>query len=134
MTKKEKFRQNIDAENGINFNKNINLNGYCFYKGDSFIAFNFEEISGVTVCKINYVYLVNKNDLIKLLSFCINFWAGNACKFIFFMEHARPANYCEKYLSTLGFTVDKLKKPNAFKHPFKSTNGFAEDEVIEYYL
>ena len=132
--KKVEMQKCINDEHGSNYSKNIDLNGYIFYRGKSFISFKLQNIKNINVCCITYIYLVNKKDLIKLLSFCINFWAGNNCKYIYMLEHAREANYCEEYLESLGFKIVKEKRPNCFKHKFKSSNGFKEDEIIEYYL
>jgi len=132
--KKFEMQKLINDENGINFHRNIDLGGYCFYKGKSFISFKIEMINGVNVCIIKYIYLTNKNDLVKLLSFCINFWAGHTVKFIYFLEHARTPNYCKKYLTSLGFTLVEEERPGVFKHEYKSTNGSKEDEIREYYL
>ena len=132
--KKVELQKLIDNENGINFHRNIDLSGYIFYKGKSFIAFKILNINDIQVCKISYIYLVNKNDLVKLLSFCINFWAGNNVELLYFLEHNRIANYCKKYLSSLGFNVVEENRPGVWKKQYTSTNGFAEDDIREYYL
>ena len=132
--KKMEMKTLIDAENGVNFSRNIDLNGWIFYKGKSFISFKLVEINGVTVANIKYIYLLNKNDLIKLLSFCIDFWAGNNVKMIYFLEHAREANYCKKYLSAIGFSILEEERENIWKYHYKSTNGYKENDIREYYL
>ena len=134
VSKKFELQKLINDENGINFHKNIDLSGYTFYKGKSFISFKLVEVNNVQTAVIKYIYLINKNDLIKLLSFCINFWAGNNVKFIYFLEHAREANYCQKYLKTIGFTLIEEERSNAWKHEYKSTNGYKENEIREYFL
>lgn len=132
--KRIEIRKLIDLENGPGFHRNVDLSGYIFYKGKSFIAFKLVDINGVSTCKISYIYLVNKNDLVKLLSFCINFWAGNNVKFIYLLEHCREANYCKKYLSTIGFNVIEENRKGVYKKSYVSTNGFDEDDIREYYL
>lgn len=132
--KKIELQKLINEENGINFHKNIDLSGWTFYKGKSFISFKIINVNGVNVCKISYIYLTNKNDLVKLLSYCINFWAGNTVKYLYFLEHSRDANYCKKYFSALGFTITEENRPNAFRHEYKSTNGYDENDIREYYL
>lgn len=132
--KKKEMQKLIDAENGINYHRNVDLSGYTFYKGKSFISFKLVEVNNTTVCLIKYIYLINKNDLIKLLSFCINFWAGNQVKFIYLMEHKRKPTYVKNYFSILGFKLNEQNKPNAFKYHFESTNGFDENDILEAYL
>ena len=133
-TKKMELQKLINDENGVNFHRNIDLSGFCFYKGKSFISFKLVDINGVQTAVIKYIYLVNKNDLVKLLSFCINFWAGNNVKFLYFLEHAREANYCLKYLKTIGFTVVEEERKDVWKYDYKSTNGYKENEIREYFL
>ena len=132
--KKVELQKLIDGENGTNFHRNIDLSGWNFYKGKSFISFKIVNINGINVVKVNYIYLTSKNDLIKLLSYCINFWAGNNCKMIYFLEHCREANYCKKYLQTIGFSIVEENRKGVYKYPYKSTNGFKEEDIREYYL
>lgn len=132
--KKKEMQRLINDENGINYHRNVDLSGYTFYKGKSFISFKLVEVNGTNVCLIKYIYLTSKNDLIKLLSFCINFWAGNRVKFIYLLEHMRKANYVKNYFSTLGFTIIEKNKPGAFKYHYTSTNGYDENDILEAYL
>jgi hypothetical protein len=83
---------------------------------------------------IDNIYVTSKTDLIKLLSFCINFFSGNNCKYIYLKEHRRQANYVQKYLSVLGFEVKTGTKKTPWKYDWVSTNGFAEDEILEAYI
>ena len=125
----------INEENGINFHKNIDLSGYTFYRGvDNFISFKLIEVNNIQVAKINYIYVTSKKNLIKLLSLCINFWSGNAVKYIYFVEHLRSANYCQKYLKTLGFNILEEERDNFWEYEYKSTNGYKENEIREYHL
>lgn len=133
MDKRLELRKRINDENGINFHRNVNLSGYIIYRRDSFIAFHFKTINGITGVVIDYIAVVNKTDLIKLLSFCINFWAGSNTKFIYLREHVRASNIVEKYFKTLGFDI--MKSDNAtWKHTWTSTNGYSEGEIIEAFL
>ena len=132
--KKIEMQRLINDENGINFHRNIDLSGYCFYKGSSFISFKIENINDTNVAIIKYIYLTSKKDLIKLLSFCINFWAGQKIKFLYFLEHARDANYCKKYFSSIGFQMIEENRPGSFKYEYKSTNGYDANDIREYYL
>ena len=133
-SKKLEMQRLIDNENGINFHRNIDLSGYCFYRGKSFISFKIENINNTNVAVIKYIYLTSKKDLIKLLSFCINFWAGSTVKFLYFLEHSRDANYCKKYFSTIGFQILEENRPGVFKKEYQSTNGYDKDDIREYYL
>ena len=124
----------IDGENGKNFNKNIDLSGWTFYRDASFISFKLVEISHVQTAVVQYIYITNKNDLVKLLAQVIKFFQGNDVKYIYFLEHAREANYCKKYLSLLGFKIVEEERPGVWKYNFKSTNGYKENEIREYYI
>lgn len=131
--KRLELQTRINDENGINYHRNINLSGYIMYRRDSFIAFRFKEVNGICGVVIDYVAVTNKTDLIKLLSFCINFWAGHAAKFIYLKEHARQSNIVEKYFKTLGFDI--MKSDDAvWKHKWTSTNGYSESEIVEAFL
>lgn len=132
--KKLELKNLIDMENGKGFHRNVDLSGYVFYRGKSFISFKFVTVEGVQVCKISYIYLTNKKDLVKLLSFCINFWAGNNVKFLYFLEHCREANYCKKYLSSIGFNVIEEERKDVWKYPYISSNGYKENDIKEYFL
>lgn len=132
--KKAELQKLINNEHGINFHRNIRLSGFTVYKKDSFISFHFVTVNGINIVVIDYIYVTGKRDLIKLLSFCINFWSGNAVKFIYYKEHKRQANYVKKYFSTLGFTVIEQNKPGTWKKEWTSTNGFHEDDILEAYL
>jgi len=133
-SKKAEIRKLIDDENGVNFHRNIDLSGYVFFKGKDFISFKIVDVNGTNVVAIKYIYLTNKHNLIKLLSFCIDFWAGNNCKAIYFLEHARAANYCKKYFKTIGFEVIEEERTNIWKYEYTSNNGYKENEIREYFL
>lgn len=136
--KKHEIQQYINDENGIDFAKNIPLDGYVFYKGDSFIAFNIVEVKlkkkTINTAIIQYIYVTSKNSLVKLLSFTVNFFAGNNVKFIYLKEHKRQSNIVKKYFSTLGFTIKEYNAPGTWQYPWTSTNGFDEDDILEAYL
>lgn len=134
MDKKDELRKLIDDENGPKFSRNIDLDGWIFYRRDSFISFKIVNVNNINTVVIQYIYIVNKNDLIKLLSQCINFWTSNDAKFIYFLEHARDANYCKKYLSLLDFNIVEENRPGVWKHDYKSTNGYGRDDIREYYI
>lgn len=131
--KKVELKKLIDDENGPDFSQNIDLNGWIFYRKSSFISFKIADVSGVQTVVIQYIYLTNKKDLVKLLSQCINFWTSQDVKFVYFLEHMREANYCEKYLSLLGFNIITENRPGVWKYKYKSTNGFDEDDIREYF-
>ena len=132
--KKLEIKKLMDGENGPGFERNIDLSGYTFYRGGSFITFKLVEVNNIQTVVIKYIYIVNKKDLLKLISFCINFWAGNNVKYIYFLEHARKENYCKEYLKELGFNFLEEERKNVWKHDFKSTNGYKMNEIREYYL
>lgn len=133
--KKFELQKLINEEHGINFHKNINLSGYVVYRKESFIVFHFVEVNGINTVVIDYIYITGKTDLLKLLSFCINFWSGNTCKFIYYKEHKRQANYVKKYFSTLGFEImESEADDDTWKYEWTSTNGFKENEILEAYV
>lgn len=129
--KKAEMQKLIDAENGIDYCKNINLNGYAVYKDKSFISFRILTIIDKPVVVIEYLYIVNKRDFMQLLSWCVDFWQGNDVKYIYHKEHKRPANII-KSLTSLGFNLSEAVC-DKWKHDWKSTNGFPESEIIEAY-
>lgn len=131
---KKALERQINSEHGINYHRNINLSGFTVYRQSSFISFHFVEVNGINTVVIDYVYVTNKTAFIKLFSWCINFFAGNNVKFIYLKEHKRQSNVVKKYLSTAGFTIVESKKPGVWKHPWTSTNGFSEDEILEAYI
>ena len=53
--KKMELKNLIDMENGKDFHRNIDLSGYVFYRGKSFISFKFVTVNDVQVCKISYI-------------------------------------------------------------------------------
>ena len=132
--KKLEMKKQIDDENGINFSRNIDLSGFTIYKGDNFISFKMIEIDGVQTVVIKYIYVTSKQNLVKLLAFCINMWSGNAVKFIYLLEHRRIQNYTKKYLEAIGFTVIEENRPGVWKYDFESTNGFDENDILEAYV
>lgn len=131
---KRELQRLINDENGINYHKNVNLNGYTVYRQSSFISFHFVEINNIQTVIIDYIYVTNKNSFIKLFSWCINFFAGNNVKFIYLKEHKRASNVVKKYLSEAGFTVAEGKNTKPWKYVWTSTNGFAEDEILEAFI
>lgn len=132
-SKKLEIRKLIDSEHGKGFHKNINLSGYTLYRKESFLTFRFVEIKGKMIAIIEYIYITNKNDLIKLLSFAINFFVGKDVRYIYCKEHRRESNYVEKYLPLLEFTVNEYKNKK-WKHKWKSSTRFKEEDTIEVYL
>ena len=130
--KKIELQKVINSENGINYHRNINLSGYTIYRDKSFISFRLMKKKQKQICVIDYMFITSKKDLIQLLSWCINFWSGNAVKYIYYKEHHRKANVIEKALPTLGFHVCNSSYNN-WKHDWKSTNGYEESDIIEAY-
>lgn len=134
MSKKLELQALIDEENGLGFHKNIDLSGYTFYKGSSFISFKFYDYNGINICKVCYIYITSQKDFIKLLSFAVDFWAGNNVKFIYFLEHVREANYCKKFLKTIGFTLNEIEDKKIFKHIYVPKIKKDMYRAIEYYI
>lgn len=132
MVQKFELQQKINEENGIEYHKNINLNGYTVYRGESFISFRLVDIKNKKVVIIDYIYITSKTNLIQLLSWCVNFWSGNAVKYVYYKEHKRMSNIVSKCFPQLGFTI-KESTYNNWKHPWVSTNGFDETDIIEAY-
>jgi len=127
------MQQMIDNEHGSDYCKNINLHGYVLHNRDSFIAFHFVYVNNTTTVHIDYIYITNKKSLISLLAFCMNFWIGNNVKFIYYNAHCRPSDYDKKYLAALGFHVSGYTRTSSWRQPWKSRNGYAEDEMLEAY-
>lgn len=130
--KKIELQKIINSENGINYHRNVNLSGYTAYRDKSFISFRLMTVKNKQICVIDYMFITSKKDLIQLLSWCINFWSGNAVKYIYYKEHHRNANIIQKALPALGFQVCNSTYTN-WKHEWKSTNGFDESDIIEAY-
>lgn len=124
-----KLQRLISDEHGTNFHRNIPLDGFTVTLNDSFISFSFKEINNITVVIISYIYVTCKNDFINLLGYCIKMWAGYGAKMIYYKEHRRKSNV-SKFLKYLDFTVVNTKKAN-WRHKWKSTNGFSENDCIE---
>jgi hypothetical protein len=127
--KKVDLQKHINAENGINYHKNVNLKGYIPYRGESFIAFRLMEVNNNTIVVVDYIYMTDKESLVQLMSWCVNFWTGNAVKYVYYKEHRRKATVV-KMLKSLGFTVKDIDY-HGWKHDWTSTNGYSEEDVIE---
>lgn len=127
--KKLEMQQLINEENGTNYHRNINLSGYTVYRDKSFISFRIMNIKNKPIVVIDYMYITNKKDMIQILSWCINFWSGNAVRYIYYKEHKRKSNIV-KSLKSLGFNIAETTY-NKWKYDWKSTNGFSENEIIE---
>lgn len=134
--KKSTMQKIIDMENGIGYHKNVDLSGYTVYRGDSFITFRFLTIgeNNRVVVYVDYIYVTNKTNLIKLLGWCMNFWAGNDVKSIYYSSHKRKANYVEKSFPSLDFKVTERDKSNKWKYIWKSTNGYKENKIVEAFI
>lgn len=130
--KKLELQEKINVENGINYHRNVSLSGWTFCYGESFITFNLITLNNIEAVKIDYIYVTGAKDLQKLLAQCINFWAGNNVKFIYYKAHRRKSNVAEKTLVHLGMEV-KNKKFHNWKYDWTSTNGYREEDVIEAY-
>ncbi len=127
--KKVELQKLINDENGTNYHRNVKLNGYVIYRGDSFIAFRLMDVNNMPCVVVDYIYITSKNDFIQLMSWCINFWSGNAVKYVYYKEHRRKSTV-SKMLTSLGFQVKSIKY-HGWKHQWTSTNGYAEEDVIE---
>lgn len=132
-SKKIEMVKLIDNEHGKGYSKNVNLDGYTIYRNSSFITFRVVTVNGHNVAVIEYVYVTNKNDLIKLLSFAVNFFVGKDVAYIYYKQHKRPANYVEKYFPLLDFEVQDFINKH-WKYMWKSNNKYREEETIEVYL
>ena len=112
------LQKKIDKEHGINYHRNVDLaNSYTVYRNSSFISFKFVEINGINTVEISYIYITDKTSLVKLITWCINFWSGNAVKYIYYKEHVKKSNVVE----------------NGWKHEWTSTNGYKESNILEMY-
>lgn len=128
---KVKLQRLINDENGTDYHKNIPLDGFTITLGDAFISFGFREINGFTISVVHYIYVTKKEELMSLLSYCINMWAGYGVKMIYYREHRRKSNIVKTF-SHLGFDVHNTKVHN-WPHNWVSTNGYAESDCIEAY-
>lgn len=128
---KARMQRLISDENGVNYHRNVPLDGFTITLGDSFISFSFKEINGVTVAVVTYIYVTGKMEFIHLLSYCIKMWSGYGVKMIYYKEHCRKSNVT-KFLKYLDFDVKSTNNVK-WKYPWKSTNGFSENECIEAY-
>lgn len=126
------LRQQIDAEHGNNYSRNIKLSGYIVKYGDTYIAFDYNTIKGKEVVVISYINATSANALINVLYTCIKMWETRDVKFTYTFEHRRKANYVSKYLKPLGFEENHYKKTN-WKYDWVSDNGYDESDVIELY-
>ena len=127
------LQKKIDKEHGINYHRNVDLaNSYTVYRNSSFISFKFVEINGINTVEISYIYITDKTSLVKLITWCINFWSGNAVKYIYYKEHVKKSNVVEKFLKPLGFKVE-YRDYNGWKHELTSTNGYKESNILEMY-
>lgn len=133
MTKYDKtqLQSIINSENGIDYHKNVPLDGFIIFYGQSFVSFSFREVGQKTVAFVSYMYLLNYEDAIKLLGYCISVWQGYCVKAVYFMEHRRKSNIIKK-LGPLGFEIHDITKEN-WKYNWVSTNGFVESDCIEAY-
>lgn len=129
--KKIDMQKLIDGEHGINFCKNVNLNGYTVYSDASFISFRFLQVNNKNIVYIDYIYVTNKKKLLDLFAWCINFWSGMNAEVIYLSEHMRKANYIQKYLPLLGFNIIESERKKPWKYEWTSTNGFSENQMLE---
>ena len=128
---KHELRRLINNEHGIDYCYNVDLGGYIFYLGDSFLAFEFCNVNGFTVVRINYIFITSKTALLKLFGQAIEFWKGYGVNYIYYQTHKRKANVAEKFLENLGLKVIENNNFNDWKHEWTSTNGFPEKEILE---
>ena len=101
---KTRMRELIDAENGAGFSNNVNLDGYNFFKNNTFISFKISKINGIPLVNIKYIYSESKKDLINVLAYCCNYWYGSKVKFVYYKEKDKKP-YAIKLLRSMGFTV-----------------------------
>lgn len=115
---KNSMRSMIDEENGIGFNRNVNLNGYVFKFKGSWICFELQNIEGsedIKVCNIKYIHFKNNKDLKNIIANCANFWMGNKVQFIYYKEKDKK-NSALTFLQSLGFRVEP--KTQVWKYNF----------------
>ena len=121
----------INSEHGINYHRNVNLSGWVFEKGDSFISFRIMDVNDISICVIEYIFITNPDDLLQLFARCIDFWRGNNVRYIYYRAHRCNQNVAETILPTLGFNVTNIKNFKKWKYKWTSTNGFSEKDIIE---
>lgn len=116
---KSRMKELIDLEQGENFSDNIPLDGYTFFKNDSFIVFKISRIEdGITVANVRYIYSDSKEDLVSVIAYACNFWMGSNIKFIYYKEK-KKAPYVTKTLGKLGFRVLEGRISGDWQHDFK---------------
>lgn len=131
FSKKAHMCKIIDSENGEGFHKNVDLSGYTFYKDESFISFKIMSVEGVKIVYIKYIYATSREALVSLMAYCVNFWAGNQIKFIYYLEHKRKSAYSMKFLSKLGFKIVEEKRPGIWKHDYLPLEPNNKEVVFE---
>ena len=130
--RKLELQRLISGEHGINYHRNVNLNGWTFYYGESFITFELCEVKGFMIAKIDYIFVTDTTALIKLFAQAMDFWKGNEVKYIYYREHLRKANAAENYISkNLGLKIITSDNFNGWKYNWVSTNCFPESEILE---
>jgi len=127
------LRKIIEDEHGINYSKNVDVSGFVYYMGNSFIAFDLLELHGVMVARINYMFFENKEDMSNLIAWSIKLWKGYDVKMLYYKEHKRKANVDVKLLESWGLKKVENKRYNKWKHNWTSTNGFKESNIIEMF-
>ena len=119
--KKIELQKVINSENGINYHRNINLSGYTIYRDKSFISFRLMTVKEKQICVIDYIFITSKKDLIQLLSWCINFWSGNAVKYIYYKEMcAIDEKQSAHPLFLLKFRQCPFRRETVIKHPYQN--------------
>lgn len=129
--KKLELQRLINSEHGVNYHRNINLGGWTFYQGDSFITFELCDVNGFMVAKINYIFITDHAALIHLFARAVEFWKGNDVNYIYYREHLRRSNVAEKHLKELGLKLITSDDFNGWHFNWQSTNGFKESEILE---
>lgn len=128
---KKNLQEYMDSEHGINYHKNVPLDGFVLTYGESFISFGIENVNGTFVAVLHYMYFLNSDAFYKLLSESINIWKGYEVKMIYGREHKRKSDVM-KYLTTLDLVVVPTIKEK-WKHEWTSTNGFKESDCLEVF-
>lgn len=133
---KIRMKELIDLEQGAGFSDNIPLDGYTFFKKNSFIVFKISRIEdGLSVANIRYIYSDNKDDLISIIAYACNFWLGSNIKFIYYKEK-KKAPYVVKTMNKLGFRVASDRISINWTHDFickKCKKDSCNCESIEAY-
>ena len=69
--KKIELQKIINAENGINYHRNVNLSGYTVYRDKSFISFRIMTVKTKQIVVIDYIFITPSYK--KARNYCLFF-------------------------------------------------------------